>query len=202
MEKLHDYLERQNEALRDIERQLRLLREEWLAFRQQAGLPVRHEYRFDLLKVENLHGNLHIGVKPDGTGTDLGELAVGHGAGHAPGGSGLEEAASGLEGTESGERGNEGLFGKIEAFFRQEASDILKKIEEEAACPLDDARRQWLLGSVRQQVPDRIRHYANQQRNGDRPDGDMEREIVEKVKQDVIRTFETYIRHLGGGGDG
>lgn len=183
-------MQQQNEALRDIERQLRLLREEWLDFRKQAGQPVKHEYRFDLLKVEYLHGNLHIGVKPADGGTDPMQLALGSAPDGTP-----------QRGPEQ-EEPHAGIRRKIAEFMRDEAAEILRRIESEQARPLDDARRRWILGDVEKQIGERIRHYVRQHGDAEMPDRDMEREIVEKVKRDIIRTFETYIQHLGNGGTG
>jgi spore germination protein PC len=187
MAQLHAYLQHQNEALRDIERQLKLLRDEWESFRKQHVQPVKHEYRFDLLKVENLQGNLHIGVKPDGGGTDLGQLVV-------------ENEAVPLH-SESRDQSEsyDAVRRKISEFFKHEAADALKQMEAKWSVSLDELHRQFVIQDVERQIDDRIRHYLNAQGNTDKTAEELEREIFEKVKADILGTFDVYIQHLNGG---
>jgi spore germination protein PC len=187
MAQLHAYLQRQNEALRDIEQQLKLLRDEWESFRKQHVQPVKHEYRFDLLKVEHLQGNLHIGVKPDGGGTDLGQLAVNNEA------ISLNPESRNVSGS------FEGVRRKVAEFFKHEAADALKQMEEKWSVSLDELHRQFVIQDVERQIDERIRHYLNVQGSADQPAEQLERDIFEKVKADILGTFDVYIQHLNGG---
>lgn len=191
---MHAYLQHQHEALRAIRQELQQLREEWQAFRRQNGQPVKHEYRFDLLKVEHLQGNLHIGVRPDGNGTDIGELAVDQ----EP----IDLNPDTAEETEAYRT----IHRQIADFFKHEAAEALKAIEQKWAHPLDDAYRQFVLQDVEKQIGERIRHYLKQYGDGER-DRDMsagkwEQDILDKVKADIIATFDTFVKQMNSGGKG
>lgn len=187
MKQLHEYLRQQNETLRDMDRQLRELRQEWTEFRQQAGQPVKHEYRFDLLKVEQLQGNLHIGVKPEDNGNWIDQLAV---DGNMSDGNGQNREMEDAYGA---------IRRQIDEYFANEAEQTLKEIEQKWAVSLDDAHRQLVLIDVEKQINSRIRHYL-QQKKEEAQEGEMAwQEIVDRVKQDVAATFDTFIRNYGGG---
>lgn len=188
LKQIHEYLQQQNDTLRDMDRQLQQLREEWVLFRQQSGQPVKHEYRFDLLKVEQLQGNLHIGVKPDGNGSWMEQLTVDNEAIDVN--SLNPEAANAYA----------AIRREIAAYFTDEAEETLRAIEQKYAVPLDDAHRKLVLLDVEKQIDGRIRHYLHRQQ--EHTGEDDWQPIVNRVKQDIAATFETFICNYGGGEHG
>lgn len=190
MRRLHEYLQEQNDALRGMQRELRELREEWQAFRRQGGQPVKHEYRFDLLKVEHLQGNLHIGIKPDAGETALDELVAENDA--------VPLSPSPHEEDEPFRT----IRRNIGEYFKQEAAEALKAMETKRASPLDDAMRSMILADVEKQIGGRIRHYLRQSDKASAAAGDLEREITDKVKRDILATFDAFLQQWNGGEPG
>lgn len=182
---IHAYLQQQNETLKDMSRELGELRQEWNRFRHQAEQPVKHEYKIDLLKVENLRGNLHIGIKPDGSGTSLEQLAV-------------ENETMELDETIGEDQRYRAIRREIREFFEKEAAAMLKTIEQKWEHPLDEASRHFVLSDVEKQVGERIKHYMNMSSDQDRSANELEQDIIDKVKKDIAATFETFIRNLAG----
>lgn len=191
MKQMHDYLQKQNETLRNIDSQLQQLREEWARFLQQSGKPVKHEYRFDLLKVEQLQGNLHIGVKPDGNG-----------------GNWIEQLAVEGDTSDAGRLNPEmaqaydAIRREIRAFFANVAEQSLKAFEQKWSVSLDEDHRRLVLQDVESQIDGRIRHYLRRIDGQEAENEEALMQIADRVKQDIAATFETFIRNYGSGEQG
>jgi spore germination protein PC len=150
---------------------------------------IQNEYNFDLLKIERLEGTLNIGIKPDGNGADasIEELAVGQSM-EVP--SLIEKQHPDLY---------KGIQKQVNDYWDHEAYSALKKLESQYQYPLDDPYRTFIVDDVKKQIDKRISYYLNQIKSEElRPEeADHYRQpVFEKVKYDIEKTFETFIRNL------
>jgi spore germination protein PC len=188
VQQLNEHLNYQYKQINEMNKTLQQLIYEVNQLKEKINQPtvIRNEYKFDLLKVERLSGTLNIGIKPDGTDASIGEFDV--------------EQSMDLR---SADKEYPELFDsiqqKISEYLDGDAYKTLKACENKYNYTLDDPHRKFIVEDVKKQIDGRIRYYLNQ----NKPEHvspeqftQIEQMVLEIVKGDIERTFETFIKNL------
>ncbi len=191
-QQLDAYLRSQNAKLDELTRTIQQLQKEVAQLKEKNSPSViRNEYKFDLLKVERLEGTLNIGLNPNGSDSSIEEFAVNQ-----------------TMDVPSPEERHPDLFTgiqqKIVHYLDDEAYEVLRGMEEKYAYPLDDPYRRFILDDVKKQIDKRIHYYVNQHKTAEmEPEQaiEIEQAVIKKVKQDIEKTCEAFIKNLPRKGD-
>lgn len=186
---LHTYLQNQNKIIEEMRQMIQSLHGEVNELKIKESQPpvVRNEYKFDLLKIERLEGTLNIGLTPNGTQSSIDEFAVDQ-AMQVP-------QARGQDETETYHK----IQNQIHTYLDHDAYHTLMKIEQHFSYPLDDPYRKFIIEDIKKQINSRIQHYVQKlQFDGleEHSRNERQQEVVAKVKMDIEKTFETFIRNL------
>jgi len=191
--KLHHYLTWQTNKIKHLEQQIAHLEKEMQELKQRPQTMIEKiEYKFDQLKVETLEGTLNIGLTPNG-GTLIEDFAV------SPEKTVVPKPEPVLF---------RSIQSKINEYLANDCKTILEQLETKYAYPLDETYRQFILQDVQRQIDERIHFYLQQKMNsGYVPDPSsseaVETEIVNKVKQDIEQSLDSFMKHLPKqGGEG
>ncbi|WP_246010842.1 spore germination protein GerPC [Brevibacillus nitrificans] len=192
-QQLHEYLQAQNKHMEAMKKLIEKLNQDIDELKEKQVPPViRNEYKFDLLKVERLEGTLNIGLNPKGADAGMGELSI-------PGQTPEERPTTGTADTPAFRRVQQEIYD----FLGHDAYQVLERIEEEAGYPLDDTYRSFIMDDIKKQIDPRIRYYLKQsEAEGWEPehiDAVCQR-TIQKVKRDIERTCESFIKNLPRGG--
>ncbi|KJE26230.1 spore germination GerPC family protein [Geobacillus kaustophilus] len=188
--KLHRYLLWQTKKIRALERRLHALEARLREMEAQPRTSIeRIEYKFDQLKVETLEGTLNIGIAPPGAGGTIEDFAV-------------EPVKTVIPKPEPVLM--RPIQEKVAAYLNGEASETLKRLEQQYDRRLDDTYRQFILQDIARQTDERIRFYLQEKANhGYVPSGDrdeaVENEIFQKVKADIEQSLDAFLKHLPSG---
>lgn len=150
MTKVQQYIEQQDERVKDLERRLELLETNYSNQRHTTIEKV--EYNFDQLKIEQLDGTLHIGLSPDDL-SKIDDLSLrqrqqpSNSSGHQP------------------KSQKQQLVEQLDAYLVQDGPHLLNQLSQEYHIPIDQNYQEALLHDVRKQLPERIAHYENQIKN-------------------------------------
>lgn len=191
MQHLNGYLQHQHQQMQQMNMVIQQLVRQVHQLHEKISQPqvIRNEYKFDLLKVERLEGTLNIGIRPDGKGAD----------------SSIEEFAVGqsMEVPSLMEKQYPLLYQKIQQQVRNyldhDAYQALQALEKQYMHPLDDPYRKFIVEDVKKQIDKRISYYLNQIRSEGMPQEEAEKfqqPVFVKIKEDVDKTFETFIKNL------
>jgi spore germination protein PC len=184
--KLQQYLLWQTNKIKKLEQQLALLEKELQEIKQRPQTTIEKiEYKFDQLKVETLEGTLNIGLTPNGTGA-IEDFAV------SPEKTIIPQPEPILF---------RNIQTKVNNYLTNECKKTLEQLEEKYAYHLDETYRQFILQDISRQVDERIRFYLQQKmNNGYIPEANsseaVEKEIFEKVREDIEQSLESFIKHL------
>lgn len=196
LHQLHEYLHVQNQHMEAMRTLIEKLKQDVDELKEKQAPPpvIKHEYKFDLLKVERLEGTLNIGLNPNGAEGGMGEVSV------------PPRTEGGIQ--PSSRNGDTPAFSRVQKeihdFLGHEAYDVLKRIEEAEDYPLDDTYRAFIIDDIKRQIDPRIRHYLNQSQAEDWEPEQLDalcHNTVEKVKRDIERTCETFVKNLPRGVD-
>lgn len=156
---------------------------------KQTGSPppvIRNEYKFDLLKVEKLEGTLNIGISPNGNASSIDEFSV-------------DQAVDTPEMRQLQPEMDQRIQQQLHQYLDEDAYQTLKYIEQENQYPLDEPYRKFIIEDVKKQIHPRIQHYLKKV-SVDGADSErlnqVEKAIVQKVKKDIDKTFEAFIKNL------
>lgn len=187
VQQLQSYLQAQNIRMDEMNRMIQQLIGEVTELKQTGSSPpvIRNEYKFDLLKVEKLEGTLNIGISPSGKDSTIEEFAV-------------DQAVDAPEMQQQPEM-DQRIQQQIHQYLDHDAYQTLKHIEQENKYPLDEPYRKFIVEDVKKQIHPRIQHYMKKV-SLDGSDSErmeqVEKAIVQKVKKDIDRTFEAFIKNL------
>jgi spore germination protein PC len=151
----------------------------------RSRAPIRIEYHFDQLKVNELKGTLNVGLSPQGIqGLDSLELPPAYWQSPPPPDSGVPQPIFGLQ-------------QQMEEYMDREAPMVLLNLENRLGAPLSDDLRIWVLQDVKSQIKERVHYYA---RTLPYPENGTEEErlrwreaIVEKTTRDIEAAFAAYL---------
>ncbi|MGN7469997.1 spore germination protein GerPC [Brevibacillus sp. SAFN-007a] len=153
---------------------------------KQVPSVIKNEYKFDLLKVERLEGTLNIGLNPKSNDSGIGDFSINQSM-DVP----------------NGEKQTAPLFDRVQKeiyrYLTSDAYQVLERIEEECGYPLNDDYRDFILGDIKKQIDQRIRHYVNQLQTDEWEPEQLDawvEKTVQKVKRDIEKTCESFIKNL------
>lgn len=188
LERLQRMLQEQNERLDEMEKELLSLKQKY----NERKTPIhieKVEYRFDQLKVETLEGTLNIGFTPQESGSSIDEVSIG------------DQGKDGdykLQGPVQTELYNR-LRLRMHQFLDEEALDVVRGLEDDYNTVLGQTYREQLIFDLRKQVDKRIGYYLNH--HSITPDNlnEVEQEIYEQTKTDVLEALERHLKQIKGG---
>ncbi|MBU8907911.1 spore germination protein GerPC [Desertibacillus haloalkaliphilus] len=178
-------MRRYEQRIADLERTVQQLQSEIHHLRQNQQ-PTNVEYKFDQLKVERLDGTLNIGLNPNQGEEAIDDFSVNQHQLQTP-----------------FARGNSDLFENVRKdiyhYLDHDCYPILETLEAQYNYPLEPSYRQFIIDDVKKQIDHRIQYYLNQVPPNQQSDAqlkDIEHMTKSKVKEDIQRTFESFITHL------
>ncbi|MGG1661655.1 spore germination protein GerPC [Brevibacillus sp. NRS-1366] len=186
-QQLHDYMHVQNKKIESMKQMIEQLQQDVNELKEkQVPSVIKNEYKFDLLKVERLEGTLNIGLNPKGSDSSIGDFAINQQ---------MDVPADPKRTSPAFER----VQKEINDYLDRDAYGVLERIEEECGYPLDDAYRGFIMDDIKRQIDQRIRHYLGQMdTTGWEPEqiDAWEQKTVQKVKRDIEKTCETFLKNL------
>lgn len=192
IQQLVDYTKYLEQRIIDLERSQANLRREMEEFKNQSQQNKidRVEYKFDQLKIERLEGTLNIGLSPfhdenqtiEDFSVNQEQLDVHHDN------SGFEQCAQNVK-------------RHIHQFMMTECENIILSLEQTYQYQLDPTYRQFIVYDVQKQIDQRIDHYLKtfdrKKMNHDHSyQQKAEHEVSEKVKKDIHKTLDAFIKNL------
>ncbi|MBH0333465.1 spore germination protein GerPC [Brevibacillus brevis] len=187
IQQLHDYIQSQNKKIEQMRQMLEQLQQDVNDLKErQIPSVIRNEYKFDLLKVERLEGTLNIGLNPKGNDSGIGDFSI-------------NQSMDIPDPPQTSAPLFDRVQNEIYQYLEGDAYLVLEKIETECNYPLDQNYRAFILDDIKKQIDQRIKHYLN-----DLPTDELEPEqhdifvqtIVQKVKRDIDKTCETFVKNL------
>lgn len=190
-QQLHEYLHAQNKNMEAMKKLIEKLNKDIDELKEKQVQPViKNEYKFDLLKVERLEGTLNIGLNPKGADAGMGEYSINQSTDDKP----------------PPDRSDSPAFGRVQReiydYLNHDAYGALERIEEEVGYPLDDNYRTFIMDDIKKQIDPRIHYYLKQaESEGWEPEhiDALCQVTIQKVKRDIDRTCETFVRNLPRG---
>ncbi|MBY0088635.1 MULTISPECIES: spore germination protein GerPC [Brevibacillus] len=187
IQQLHDYIQSQNKKIENMRQMLEQLQQDVNDLKErQIPSVIRNEYKFDLLKVERLEGTLNIGLNPKGNDSGIGDFSI-------------NQSMDIPDPPQTSAPLFDRVQNEIYQYLEGDAYLVLEKIETECNYPLDQNYRAFILDDIKKQIDQRIKHYLNEL-----PADELEPEhldifvqtIVQKVKRDIDKTCETFVKNL------
>ncbi|BAH44782.1 probable spore germination protein [Brevibacillus brevis NBRC 100599] len=187
IQQLHDYIQSQNKKIEHMRQMLEQLQQDVNDLKErQIPSVIKNEYKFDLLKVERLEGTLNIGLNPKGNDSGIGDFSI-------------NQSMDIPDPPQTSAPLFDRVQNEIYQYLEGDAYLVLEKIETECNYPLDQNYRAFILDDIKKQIDQRIKHYLN-----DLPTDELEPEqhdifvqtIVQKVKRDIDKTCETFVKNL------
>lgn len=190
-QQLHEYLHVQNKNMEAMKQLIEKLNKDIDELKDKQVPPViKNEYKFDLLKVERLEGTLNIGLNPKGADAGMGEYSIHQTTDDQP----------------QPDRADSPAFKRVQKeiyeYLDHDAYGALERIEAEVGYPLDDNYRAFIMEDIKKQIDPRIHYYLKQaESEGWEPEhiDAICKRTIEKVKRDIDRTCETFVKNLPRG---
>ncbi|MGZ0049959.1 spore germination protein GerPC [Brevibacillus gelatini] len=186
LQQLHDYIQTQNKKMEKMKQMIEELQQDVKDLKEkQVPSVIKNEYKFDLLKVERLEGTLNIGLNPKSNDSGIGEFSINQSM----------DVPNGQKNTPLFERVQKEIY----RYLKADAYQVLQRIEEECGFPLNDDYRDFILEDIKKQIDQRIRHYVNQLQTDEWEPEQLDvwaEKIVQKVKRDIEKTCESFIKNL------
>ncbi|MGH0431508.1 spore germination protein GerPC [Bacillus hominis] len=191
LNQLQQALQIQQQAILNLEEQVRLLQEELNELKSRPSSSIgKVEYKFDQLKVENLNGTLNIGLNPFSTkGQQIEDFQVD------------TETLKVNPETETNPDFYQGILQEMHRYLDEEAYSRILHFEQEERTPLDEMYRQMMVDDIKKQMEHRLPYYLSQVQSyeGISTDPDYLRDvIIQAMKQDIDKAFLSFIQHIPG----
>ncbi|MBO8171739.1 MAG: spore gernimation protein [Bacillaceae bacterium] len=187
-QQIQQQLYAQDKKIDQLNRTIQQLMQEinHLKNRQPEPPVIHNDYKFDLLKIERLDGTLNIGLNPNGAGSSIEEFDV-------------NQSVKEPEISQQHPELYQNIQSQINDYFQHDIDQILNDIEDKYQYKLDMSYRKLIIDDVRKQVGKRILYYLKQVKlDQAKPDqlAQIQKNTVDKVKRDVEKTLDAYIRNL------
>ncbi|OPA77780.1 hypothetical protein BVG16_15235 [Paenibacillus selenitireducens] len=181
---LHTYINWQTDRINKLETNLEELKKELTGIRNQKQISIdKIEYRFDMLKMENLNGTLVIGVTPDGAKS-------------------IEDMAKdGCSWVHNSKDKQSDLYDStskmMDQYLQNQVPDTIDSFTKTHQVHVDQEYRQLMVSDLKKQIHDRIHYYINQMDEETAKDASMARQhILDHVKRDIQMAIEQHIRTI------
>ncbi|MFC7392680.1 spore germination protein GerPC [Scopulibacillus cellulosilyticus] len=181
---LHGKMNTQEKRIRELEKVIKTMKTDMDGLKKQQPLTVN--YSFDQLKIDTLEGTLNIGLNPNKDMEDLDDFTINDQTIHAP-----EQPID----PSSAVMNDVNHF--LNQYFREQAFEDLRGIEQEKGYPLDDTYRQFIINDVQKQLNNRAQYYLSkyQEQYLDNRE-DLVDVINEKLHDDIRKAFSMFIDYL------
>lgn len=189
MEQFQKALQEQAERLQELEKAMEEMRQEIRQMNKTKPVHIdKVEYRFDQLKVETLEGTLNIGFTPQETAGEIEDISLNEQ------GKGGEFAIHTPAQTDIYSR----IRRQIYQYLDEQAPEEIRQLEEEHSTVLGQTYREQMIFDLRKQVDKRIGYYLSQQTVTSDNEHEIEGEIYEQTKVDVLEALERHMKQLKG----
>ncbi|MGO4886738.1 spore germination protein GerPC [Anaerobacillus sp. MEB173] len=191
LKQMSDYMHMQNERINRLEQHVQQLQQELQSVKQnQSSHNIEKvEYKFDQLKVERLEGTLNIGLNPYNGSDSIEDFSVNQKELNTPHVSNQQQPPQLYEPVKQ----------QIDHYLQQDCPQILTTYETKYNYSLEPPYRQFIIDDVKKQIDHRIHFYLNQvntvNANQDQLNK-IEKMTVKKVKEDINKTFDEFLRNL------
>ncbi|WP_270181539.1 spore germination protein GerPC [Alkalihalobacillus sp. CinArs1] len=189
LQRMQETIAQQDNRISKLEKKIKRLE---LKMQEQAQSPKTNiekvEYKFDQLKIERLDGTLNIGLTPGANGEMLEDFTV-NGQPQGP-----NAPAASPEAIQA-------IQQNVQSYMQRDALPQLMELEKQYNYPLDDPYRHFILNDIQKQLDQRINHYLNDSstRSSSATNEEVTEEIVTKIKRDVVKGMEAFIKNLPKG---
>ncbi|MFN7251058.1 MAG: spore germination protein GerPC [Anaerobacillus sp.] len=188
---LYQCLEAQQKRIDYLEMKIEELHGRLETMKQENGGKVeRIEYKFDQLKVERLEGTLNIGITPTGgiEPTSIEDFTVKRNSVDVPSPSNQQNPFL-----------FENIKREIHDYLNRECYEVMSSIEKQYNQQLDGPYRDFIIDDVRKQIDSRIHYYLRGMNIVETDENTLrsaEETTINKVKEDINKTIDQFIRHL------
>lgn len=190
LQQLYQYVAAQQQRIEQLEAIIDDLQSDVDTLKQSNNSRVgKIEYKFDQLKIETLEGTLNIGITPNGgvESNSIDDFSVSQNKVNTP--SSFEQNPEVYENIQK----------QIYEYLNGDCYNAMKSIEQQYNYPLDPPYRDFIIDDVRKQIDNRIQYYLNGADLRDKSEDslvEIEQTTVNKVRHDIEKTIEEYIKHL------
>ncbi|KMY55494.1 hypothetical protein AC623_17395 [Bacillus sp. FJAT-27231] len=189
LQQMHEQINSQQQRIAQLEADVQKLQQEIQSLKKNQSSNIeRVEYKFDQLKVERLEGTLNIGITPHNGGGSIEDFSV-------------EQNDLSVPPMDPQQRLL--LFGNIQRqvhdYLNGECYPALQTIEQQKNQPINPDYRQYIIDDIRRQIDSRIHYYLNQINMspiGEEQFAEIEGRTVNKVKEDIHKTYDEFITKL------
>lgn len=192
VQNLYQWIEIQQKKIEQLEMTVEDLQKSLETLKQQNTSKIeRIEYKFDQLKVERLEGTLNIGITPNGgiEPSSIEEFTVNRNTVDVPASSPAQQ--------------NPLLFENIRRtvydYLNKDCYDVMTSLEKQYNYHLDGPYRNFIVEDIRKQIDSRIHYYlkgVNVANNDDGQLKEIQERTITKVKSDINKTIEQFIKHM------
>lgn len=183
IQKIYEQLQEIQRNLKNLNERFLNLEEEMNSIRDGKQMYIdRIEYKFDQLKVERLEGTLNIGLTPQDRDA-------------------IEQYVVGSDQwDEADAESDHDLFMRVQqqiyTYLQEDVIDNVKAAEEKYDYRLDEPYRRFIIEDIRRQIDKRITMYINNLERNDPKNPEKENVVIEKVRNDIHKAIEEFIKHL------
>lgn len=190
LQRMQESIAQQDNRIKKLEKKVRQLEKKIL---EHSDSPKTHidkvEYKFDQLKIERLDGTLNIGLTPGSGGEMLEDFTV-NGQPQSP----VNSPVASPEAIQA-------IQQQVQAYMQRDALPQLIELEKRYNYPLDEPYRDFILNDIQKQLDQRINHYLSDSssRSPSANNEELTKEIVSKIKRDIVNGMEAFIKNLPKG---
>lgn len=189
LQQMYERTNYQQQRITELEAIVQRLQQEIQSLKKNQSSNIeRVEYKFDQLKVERLEGTLNIGLTPHSGGGAIEDFSVDQNDLAVPSMNPQQRLL---------------LFGNIQGqvydYLNGECYPALNEIEQQKNQPLNPEYRQYIIDDIKRQIDSRIHYYLNQINMSNMEEEQMaeiEGRTVNKVKEDIHKTYDEFITKL------
>ncbi len=194
-QQLYQYIETLQRRIEELEYTVENLQSEFNNLKQHhSNRPEKIEYKFDQLKVERLEGTLNIGITPTGgiEPSSFEDFAINQNRINVPDQPQQESMVF------------ENIKKDVHDYLNTDCFNTLQSIEQHYNQELDPQYRSFIVEDIKKQIDNRIQYYlrgTNEQPQSEDELMAFQEKTTSKIKSDINRTIEEFIKHLPLKGD-
>ncbi|MEK4027960.1 spore germination protein GerPC [Pseudobacillus sp. FSL P4-0506] len=189
LQQMQQWVNAQQQRITQLEANVQQLQQEVQSLKKNQSSNIeRVEYKFDQLKVERLEGTLNIGITPHAGEGSIEDFSVEQNDLMVPPMNPQQRLL---------------LFGNIQRqvheYLNGDCYSVLNTIEQQKNQPLNSDYRQYIIDDIKKQIDSRIHYYLNQinmSNIGEEQLAEIEGRTVNKVKEDIHKTYDEFITQL------
>lgn len=189
LQQLHHIIQSQQQQLQQLQEAVQRLTTELEGFKRNPPQSIgKIEYKFDQLKVENLHGTLNIGLNPfNSSGEVIEDFDVD------------TETLKVNPEIQVNPDFYQDILQQVTRYLNEDAYNRIIELETEQRTALDDTYRQMMIDDIQKQMEHRLPYYLSQVEQYPEITSNpqyMKEIVIQNMKQDIDKAFLTFIQHV------